>query len=91
MTSVAPRLDRIEDKLDQLSETLATLARVEERQYAQTKRMDRFEFRLDTVETQAGAVSHSSVHHAATLKLAERIVWGVFAASLSFLTAYLSQ
>lgn len=85
------RLERIEKKLDQLGETLATLARVEERQYAQTKRMDRFEFRLDEYERETDVHIRNVTHHAVTLKLAERILWAVFAAGLSIASVYMTR
>ena len=87
---VTPRLDRIESKLDQLSETLATLARVEERQFAQTKRMDRFEFRLDEYERASDQTTHKSIHHGVTIAMAERVGWACFAVLLSALAKYVN-
>ena len=40
------RLERIEEKLEKLSEAVTNIARVEEKDYVSTKRADRLEHRL---------------------------------------------
>ena len=44
------RLERIEEKLDKLSDTVSDLARIEERMLSVFKRLDRHEKRLDDQE-----------------------------------------
>ena len=44
------RLDRIEEKLDRVVETLQMLARIDERQDAFEQRLNRHELRIDLIE-----------------------------------------
>lgn len=57
MDELTQRLDRFENRLDHIGKTLETLARVEERQFMQTKTLDRMfdqlmdlQSRVDDVE-----------------------------------------
>ena len=85
------RLDRIENKLDSVVETLNALARVEERQFAANKRMDRFELRLDVYEKDLDTHAQKLVGQSHSVKLAERVLWALFAAALSIASVYLTK
>jgi tetrahydromethanopterin S-methyltransferase subunit G len=82
------RLDRIENKLDSVVETLNALARVEERQFAANKRMDRFEFRLDHNEGEIDQIKGKLTHTSTISKGTERLLWVLFAAVLSSAARY---
>jgi tRNA(Ser,Leu) C12 N-acetylase TAN1 len=69
------RLDRIEEKLDKLADAVASIARVEEKIYASTKRIDRHEFRMDTIETEVLALRASMAGANKSLSSMERFVW----------------
>jgi len=85
------RFDRIEKKLDNVVETISALARVEERQYAQNKRMDRFEYRLDINETDLDNLKHSFGATAVSSRIVERVLWLVFAACITAASHFLTN
>ena len=51
MDDQAVRLNRIEAKLDKLTEAMAMIARVDEKLVAGSARIDRLEYRLEITET----------------------------------------
>tara|TARA_R100000734_G_C3316888_1_gene109620 strand:+ start:1932 stop:2216 length:285 start_codon:yes stop_codon:yes gene_type:complete len=74
------RLEKIEDKLDKLSEAVVSIARIEERVTTVLKQNDRLfsnfeklELRVDKVETQANI-------NAKTVSVTERFIWIVLSA-----------
>ncbi len=69
------RLDRIEEKLDKLADAVASIARVEEKIYASTKRIDRHEFRMDAIETEVLGLRASMAGANKSLSSMERFVW----------------
>lgn len=75
------RLDRIEDKLDKLSEAVVCLARMEERLVTIFHRLDKIETRVENVET-------SSSGNKYTLRFIERIFWIVVSAGIATLFWY---
>tara|TARA_A100001518_G_C1199596_1_gene43364 strand:- start:250 stop:531 length:282 start_codon:yes stop_codon:yes gene_type:complete len=83
------RLDRIEQKLDRITDALADLARMDERQDALAQRIDRHEFRLDLLEDQVNATSETLAKSAGQSRLIERAAWIVFAAALSVVASQL--
>ena len=83
------RLDRIEQKLDRITDALADLARMDERQDALAQRIDRHEFRLDPLEDQVNATSETLAKSAGQSRLIERAAWIVFAAALSVVASQL--
>ena len=72
------RLDRIEVKLDKLTEAVATIARVEEKIYASTKRIDRLEYRLDVNEGELDSLKGIVSLNTVTVKASERFFWIIF-------------
>jgi DNA repair exonuclease SbcCD ATPase subunit len=83
MTMEDQRLDRIEIKLDKLTEAVTAIARVEEKIHASSQKIDRLEYRLDVNEGELdnlkGIVSLNTV----TVKASERIFWIIFSAFVS--------
>ena len=69
------RLDRIEEKLDKLADAVASIARVEEKIYASTKRIDRHEFRMDTLENDIVFLKSNVAGSNKSLTAIERFVW----------------
>ena len=74
------RLDRIEAKLDQVSETLGHLARIDERLTGGHKRIDRHEQRLDQLEDQQRTIETRIAETMGKSMVVERGAWIVFAA-----------
>jgi chromosome segregation ATPase len=83
------RLQRIENKLDQLSELVGQIARVDERVVSIHKRLDRHEKRLDWLEEQKRDLEAVVSQGSATTKLYERAGWIVFSAIVAFIATYM--
>jgi hypothetical protein len=79
------RLERIEEKLDKLSDTVADLARIEERMLSVFKRLDRHEKRLDDQEDDIRSISNDVLLNSKSVKGAERLMWIAISAGASFL------
>ena len=70
------RLDRIEEKLDKLSEAVVCLALMEERLITIFNRLEKIENRVDTIEDVSSKSRYS-------LKFLERVFWIVLSASVA--------
>ena len=57
MDDQAVRLNRIETKLDKLTEAMSMIARVDEKLVAGSARIDRLEYRLDEQESDIDGIS----------------------------------
>ena len=77
------RLDRIENKLDKLTEAVTNIVRVEEKLYASGKRIDRLEYRLDVGEADLDNLREIVTQNAVTVKASERIFCIIFSAIVS--------
>lgn len=69
------RLNRIEQKIDKLSEAVIVIARVEEKLTASNARVDRLEVRADEQEGQLDTLKEVVGYNTQTAKLAERMLW----------------
>ena len=69
------RLNRIEQKIDKLSEAITMIARVEEKLSANNARVDRLEFRADEQEADTDKLKEIVGYNAQSVKIAERFVW----------------
>ena len=69
------RLQRIENKLDKLSEAFTILARVEEKIMSSNARIDRLEFRADESERDMDKMKGVIGYNQQTVKLIERFAW----------------
>lgn len=77
------RLARIEGKLDKLTEAVTSIARVEEKIYASTKRVDRLEQRMDGLEEELDVTKGAVVANGGIVKFAERMFWIAVSALVS--------
>jgi len=77
------RLERVEMKIDRLSETLVTMARVEERLTTVLKQQDRFIARMDMMERRVEDVEIQSSLHNKFVGGAERLAWILLTASIA--------
>jgi DNA repair exonuclease SbcCD ATPase subunit len=75
MDDQAVRLNRIETKLDKLTEAMAMIARVDEKLVAGSARIDRLEYRLDEQESDLDSVKGIVGYNSQSAKVAERFVW----------------
>ena len=74
-TDYSVRLNRIETKLDKLTEALTMIARVDEKLTAGSLRVDRLEYRLDEQETDLDKIKEIVGYNSQTARTAERFVW----------------
>lgn len=82
------RLDRMEAKLDAVSETLQHLARIDERLTGSHKRIDRHDQRLDALEVQVRLVDKQMAQNAGRGMIVERAAWVVFAAIVTAVSKF---
>jgi cob(I)alamin adenosyltransferase len=75
MDDQSVRLNRIESKLDKLTEAMAMIARVDEKLVAGSARIDRLEYRLDEQESDLDNVKSIVGYNSQSAKVAERFVW----------------
>jgi len=80
------RLNRIEAKLDKLTEAMTMIARVDEKLVAGNARIDRLEFRLDEQENDIDGLKAVVGHNSQSAKVAERFVWILVTALVGFLS-----
>lgn len=78
------RLERIEKKLDDMSEAIICLARIEERMITVFKRMDNFEDTLKVISTRVGDLETGQGRDGQALRFAERLFWIVASASVGY-------
>ena len=82
------RFDRLEVKIDKLTEVLASVARVEEKLIGTDARLKRHEFRLDENEKKIGEVAETALTNQNTAKVGTAIVASLWTAVLGYV-AYL--
>ena len=87
--SIEKRFDRIEAKLDQLSDTVAVLARIDERLVSSHKRLDRHEYRINQLEGNIREVEQDIAKQAGKGMVAERAAWIIFAAVITAIAKFL--
>ena len=88
MDDQAARLNRIEVKLDKLTEAMTMIARVDEKLTAVNSRTDRLEFRLDEYETDLDSIKAIVGYNAQSVKIAERFVWILISSIIGLATYY---
>ena len=88
MDEQAARLNRIEVKLDKLTEAMTMIARVDEKLTAVNSRTDRLEFRLDEYEGDLDNIKAIVGYNAQSVKIAERFVWILISSIIGLATYY---
>jgi len=69
------RLERIENKIDQLSDAVVSLARMEERMITLFNRMDGYDRRQQTLEEKVDGIDTIVTKRGAILSIVDRAVW----------------
>ena len=85
-TDYSVRLNRIETKLDKLTEAMSMIARVDEKLVAGAARTDRLEFRLDEQENDIDGLKAVVGHNSQSARTAERFVWILVTALVGFIS-----
>lgn len=70
-----PRLARIEDKLDKLSDAVVSIVRVEERMITLFKKIEVLDERLGKVDERLLDVEKTSVSRGAIYRLIDKLAW----------------
>lgn len=86
MDDQSVRLNRIEAKLDKLTEAMTMIARVDEKLTAGSARIDRLEFRLDEQEGDIDNLKAVVGHNSQSARVAERFVWILVTALVGFIS-----
>ena len=76
MDDQTTRLNRIEEKLDRVSEAIVSLARMEERMITLFKRMDTYDTKQDLLESRVSKIEGSSTW-------TDKVVWVIVAGALA--------
>jgi hypothetical protein len=76
------RFDRLEEKIDRLSEAVVSLARIEERMITLFNRMDKSDKSADRLEGRVGKLEDISSGRGHVIRFFERIFWIVLTASV---------
>ena len=85
---VGKRFDRLEVKIDRLTEVMANVARVEERIIGQDARLKRHEFRLDENEKKLEDVSAAVATNTQLVRVGQSLIasiWAVVLGTLMYL------
>ena len=82
------RFDRLEVKIDKLTEVLTNVARVEEKLIGTDARLKRHEFRLDENEKKIEEVAETALTNQNTAKVGTAIIASLWTAALGYI-AYL--
>tara|TARA_R100001377_G_C3181865_1_gene106975 strand:+ start:162 stop:443 length:282 start_codon:yes stop_codon:yes gene_type:complete len=82
------RLEKIEDKLDKLTEAIVSIARIEERVATVLKQNDRFFVRLDKLETRLDEVETKTATYQSSLVFTERFFWILISTGVGLLAYY---
>ena len=83
------RLDRIEAKIDKLSETVVALARVEEKVIALEKESERTNERLAKIDERLEAVESKTGNNDVTVKVVNKVFWLLLTTAVGALAAYI--
>lgn len=80
------RFDRLESKIDKLTDAVTEIARVEEKLLANDKRLDRLENQLDKMDTEIQNISDLTKRNAGVASFADKLFWSLAIALISLVT-----
>lgn len=80
---MSKRLERIEDKLDELATAVVSLARVEERMVTLFRRMDGYDAEQKDIFSRVTSLERSVGTNGQLLRFAERIFWIALSAGVA--------
>lgn len=83
MDDQTTRLNRIEEKLDRVSEAIVSLARMEERMITLFKRMDTYDTKQDILEGRVAKIEVSHATHTGSSTWTDKVVWVIVAGALA--------
>ena len=82
---IAHRLEKLESKIDKLSDAVIAIARIEERVTTVLKQNDRFIARMDRLENRVEIFEQKAIVNSKGVSMFERAFWVVFAGIISII------
>ena len=82
---VEKHLDKLGDKIDELTKVVTTMARIEERMVTLFKRMDVYEARNGSLDDRLTNIENGTVRHGVVFGLFDKIFWLTLGGGLAFL------
>lgn len=79
------RFDRLEQKIDKLTDAVAKIVRVEEQLISSNRRLDRVEERVSKTETNIDKIAEIARNNASVTKFADKLFWVVITAGIGTL------
>jgi len=83
------RFDRLEQKIDKLTDAVTAIARVEEKILASNMRLDRAEERIDKHEEDIDSIADLVRQNKGVANFADRLFWVIVTGMVGFLFYYL--
>lgn len=78
------RLNRIETKLDKLTDIVASIARVEEKMASNNRRVEHLEHRVEVTEEEVDEIKDIVRNNQGVAKFADKLFWIVVGGIVSF-------
>ena len=85
------RLERMENKIDELTKVVTSMARIEERMITLFKRMETYEFRHDNLDSRIGDVEKTVTKTGVVDTVLEKGFWVVVGGGIAFLVKVLGE
>jgi SMC interacting uncharacterized protein involved in chromosome segregation len=79
-----PRLERMENKIDELTKLVTSTARIEERMITLFKRMETYEFRHDNLDSRIGDVEKTVTKTGVVDQVLEKGFWVVIGGGIAY-------
>ena len=79
------QIDKLGDKIDDLTKVVTVMARIEERMITLFKRMETYEFRHDTLDGRLKNVEQNTSQRSVIDRVLEKGFWLVLGAGMAFL------
>jgi hypothetical protein len=86
-----PRLERMENKIDELTKLVTSTARIEERMITLFKRMETYEFRNDNLDGRIVEVEKTITKTGVVDQVLEKGFWVVIGGGIAFLVKVLGE
>ena len=77
-------LDKLGDKIDELTKVVTTMARIEERMVTLFKRMDAYDTRSTALTERVASIESGSAKHGVVFGLFDKVFWLIVGAALAF-------
>ena len=79
------RFDRLEQKIDKLTDAVTKIVRVEEQMISSNRRLDNVEQRVEKAEVDIDSLAKIVRDNAGVAKFADRMFWLILAGGVSFM------